>query len=286
MRRDLRYWAGGLFLFALIFIAMTGWIERSMIFFPSKYPEGNWDVDPRPMDAEGPVPWIEDCSFTAFDGVKLHGWFARPHAAGRPVEAPQVLLWFHGNAGNITDRYDHLCTLMHIPVQVFIVDYRGYGKSGGSPSEKGLYRDADAAWDFLLKEKGFKAEQGIVFGESLGGAVAVDLASRVHPAGLILQSTFTSIRDMAARHYPFIPRFLIRTRMDSLSRISRVTCPKLFIHGQHDEIVPYALGRHLFEAAPAPKRFLEVPGAMHNDVYLVGGDAYLAGLRSFLAELK
>ena len=267
-------------------MGLFGSLENSFLYFPSRYPVGDWNVDPRPADAGGPVPWIEDCSFKAADGVILHGWFARPHAAGKPVEAPLVLLWFHGNAGNITDRYDHLCTLIRIPVQVFIVDYRGYGKSGGSPSEKGLYLDAEAAWDFLLKEKGFKSEQVIVFGESLGGAVAADLAARVRPAALILQSTFTSVPDMAARHYPFIPRFLIRTRMDSLSKIARVTCPKLFIHGGDDEIVPYALGRRLHDAAPSPKRILDIPGATHNDVYLVGGEAYLDGLRAFLSELK
>jgi hypothetical protein len=277
---------GGLLLIAVFLIAMIGWFERSMIFFPSRYPEGEWDVEPQPASGFGVVPWIEDAFFRTSDGLTLHGWFARPHADGKPVEAPQVMLWFHGNAGNITDRYDHLCTLMHVPVQVFIVGYRGYGKSQGRPSEEGLYRDADAAWDFLLKGKGFRADQVVIFGESLGGAVAVDLAARVRPAGLILQSAFTSIPDMAARHYPFIPRFLIRTRMDSLSKMPRVACPVLVIHAPDDEIVPYAFGRRLYEAAPAPKEFFEIPGAGHNDTYLVGGEAYLERLRKFIADLS
>jgi fermentation-respiration switch protein FrsA (DUF1100 family) len=286
MKKRLLVMAGGAFLFAVFLIAMTGWLERSMIFFPSRFPEGDWNVDLRPAGGDAPVPWIEDCSFTASDGVRLHGWFARPHLAVKPVEAPHVLLWFHGNAGNITHRYDHLCALVRLPIQVFIVDYRGYGKSRGNPSEKGLYLDADAAWDFLLNEKEFKADRVVIFGESLGGAVAVDLAARVRPAGLVLQSTFTSVRDMAARHYPFIPRFLVRTRMDSLSKISRVACPKLFIHGTDDEIVPFAFGRRLYESAPAPKDYFEVPGAMHNDVYLVGGEACLERLRKFISSLS
>ena len=278
MRKMFRVGAAVVLLFAAM--GFFSLLERHMIFFPTRYPEGEWDVERHPTDV-GPVPWIKDCSFPTSDGLTLHGWFAGPHENGKPIATRFVLLWFHGNAGNLTDRYDHLKVFIRIPIQVFIIDYRGYGKSDGSPSEEGLYRDADAAWSFLLKEKNFKPEQIILFGESLGGAVAVDLASRVKPAALILQSTFTSVPDMAAHHYPFIPRFLIRTRMDSLSKIARVRCPMLILHGAQDDVVPIALDRRLFEAAPQPKEFCEIAGAGHNDMDLVGGEAYLECIRAF-----
>jgi hypothetical protein len=195
-----------------------------------------------------------------------------------------VLLFFHGNAGNVAYRYDLLRRLVTIPAQVLAVDYRGYGRSEGMPSEAGLYRDARAAWEFLSAARGVPAERIVIFGKSLGGAPAVDLASQVAPAGLVVQSSFTSIPDIAATLMPLIPRALIRTRMDSLAKIATVRCPKLFIHGSADEIVAYAMGRRLFDAAPGPKRFFDVPGASHNETHVVGGEAYLGALRDFVSE--
>jgi hypothetical protein len=193
-----------------------------------------------------------------------------------------VFLFFHGNAGNITDRYDMILRLMTLPVRVFIIDYRGYGKSEGRPSEGGLYLDAKAAWHYLVSKRVVDPSQIILFGKSLGGAVAIDLATHVEAAGLIVQSSFTSIPDMAKRLIPILPKFLIRTRMDSVSKIARVSCPKLFIHSPADEIVPYALGRRLFQTAAEPKAFYDVSGAPHNETYRVGGEAYLDVLRRFV----
>ncbi|HXG66785.1 MAG TPA: alpha/beta hydrolase [Blastocatellia bacterium] len=269
----------GLVIFVMAF-------EDSFIFFPSKYPEGIWNTR-NILPREGEIiPKIEDCYFTTSDGVKLHGWFCIPHrSAGgalTAVPAEMVLLWFHGNAGNVSHRYEMIEMLMQLPARVFIIDYRGYGRSEGKPSEEGLYRDADAAWNYLVKERGIGADRIIIFGKSLGGVPAIDLAARVNPAGLVVQSSFTSVADMAAAVLPFFPGFLLRTKMDSISKIRNVTCPKLFIHSPADEVVPYRLGRRLYDAAPEPKRFYEVANAGHNATYLIGGKPYLETLRAFV----
>lgn len=146
-----------------------------------------------------------------------------------------------------------------------MVDYRGYGPSEGSPTEAGTYHDAEAAWKFLTEARGVPTESIVVFGESIGGAVAIELATRHTPGALIVQSSFTRLTDIAAIHYPFLPvRWLIRNRYDSIDKVGRVTCPKLFIHSRDDTLVPFVNGQALFDAAAEPKRFLETPGG-HND---------------------
>lgn len=270
--------------------------EDSFIYFPSKYPEGAWELE-QPRAREGQiVAQIEDVQLTSADGVRLHGWYCTPLVgrAGGTLEALETratLLYLHGNGGNISHRYDFLNELVRLPVNVLIIDYRGYGKSEGRPSEEGLYRDARAAWDYLTKARGIPAAQIVIFGKSLGGAVAIDLATKVEACGLIVQSSFTSVADMAGEVLPFVPRFLIRTKLDSLSKIASVSSPKLFIHSQADEIVPYRLGRRLFDAARAPKQFYEVKGAPHNLTNTIGGAPYYEALRDFInsscnAELR
>jgi fermentation-respiration switch protein FrsA (DUF1100 family) len=265
-------------------------LEEKLIYFPEKHPGGLWGVEMAPGRAGEPFPRVEECWFPAEDGVRLHGWFCTPYRtrcdAQDSVPTDWVLLWFHGNAGNITHRYDMILTLMRLPARVFIVDYRGYGKSEGTPSEEGLYRDGKGAWDYLVGERKIPARQIVLFGKSLGGAVAVDLATRVSPGGLIVQSSFTSIPDMARSLIPFFPRFLLRHRMESIEKIPRVSCPKLFVHSPSDEIVPYEQGRRLYEAASQPKHFHTVEGASHNDTYLVGGESYLVALRRFLESCR
>ncbi|MFL6229240.1 MAG: alpha/beta hydrolase, partial [Pyrinomonadaceae bacterium] len=184
--------------------------------------------------------------------------------------------------GNVTHRRDIIDLLVGLPVNVLIIDYRGYGKSEGVPSEEGLYEDARAAWDYLTNARGVRADRIVIYGESLGGAVAVDLASKVKPCGLVVQSSFTSIADMAAELMPLVPHFVIRTKMDSREKIARVSCPKLFVHSPADDVVPYKLGRRLFEAAPEPKRFYEIKGAPHNLTYEIGGAPYLNALEDFI----
>ncbi len=261
-------------------ILLMALFERSLIFFPTRYPDGLWDTE---LAARGSGCVIEDHFFTADDGTRLHGWSCRRIDA--PPDQP-VLLFFHGNAGNLSHRADLLIELARrTQAGVFVVGYRGYGRSEGRPSENGLYQDARAAWGHLAEASGVGAERIIIFGKSLGGAVAVDLAVDVDAAGLIVESSFTSIADMAGAHYPFVPKFMIRTRMDSIGKISAVRGPKLFIHSQLDRVVPYRLGRALFEAAPEPKRFYEVVGAGHNETWLVGGEAYFEALSAFIAEV-
>jgi len=196
-----------------------------------------------------------------------------------------VLLFFHGNAGNLSHRAELLFELAtRVPARVFVVGYRGYGRSEGRPSEDGLYRDARGAWRHLTGEDGLPPDRIVIFGKSLGGAVAIDLATEVEPAGLIVESSFTSIPDMAGKHYPFVPKFMVRTQMNSLAKITTISCPKLFIHSKADRVVPYALGRKLYEAAPEPKSFHEVHGAGHNETWLVGGSAYFDAIAGFVAQ--
>jgi fermentation-respiration switch protein FrsA (DUF1100 family) len=170
------------------------------------------------------------------------------------------------------------------PASVFIVGYRGYGRSQGRPKENGLYLDARAAWKYLTEVKGVAAQRVVIFGKSLGGGVAVDLALEAPAAGLIVESSFTSIPDMAGAHYPFVPKFLVRTQMNSVVKVPLISIPKLFIHSQYDRVVPYRLGRDLFDAAAAPKRFYEVVGSGHNETSLVGGNEYFEALSQFISD--
>ena len=261
--------------------------EEKLIFFPSQYPEGYWNIE-RASPAEGRVAArIEDCYFKTSDGLTLHGWYCTPvgklNGRVETLSPEAVLLWFHGNAGNVADRRENIDCLIQLPASLLIVDYRGYGRSEGRPSESGLYKDAQAAWDYLTGERNVSPRRIIIFGESLGGAPAIDLATKVSPAGLIIQSSFTSVPDMAAAVLPGAPRFLMRTKMDSVNKVGRLACRKLFIHGRDDEVVPFKLGRKLFDAATEPKEFFEARGH-HNDVYILGGAPYYDKIREFIRE--
>jgi len=215
---------------------------------------------------------------TTSDGVRLHAWYAGA-AEGSPV-----LVWSHGNGGNIAGRADVLAALAAHGLGVLAYDYRGYGRSGGRPSEAGVYRDAEAAYD-SERERGVPAARIVCFGESLGGAVAIHLATRRPCAGVAVVSTFTSMRDVARRHYGPLA-FLAGDRFDSLGRIGRLTVPLLVAHGDRDEIVPFELGARLFAAANEPKRFFRAPGAHHNDVFASPGlvDAIAGFARSMTAR--
>ena len=281
-RRALLRWLVVLALVCVTIVAGAMLLERQMIYFPTRYPDGLWALEDVTRHSGCT---LEDCFFGTEDGFRLHAWWCRPaHAEG--VTADMVLLWFHGNAGNLSHRADLMLRLAKSPAQVFIVDYRGYGRSEGRPSENGLYLDAEAAWRYLTNERKVAPGRIVLLGDSLGAAVAVDLATRVEAAGLIVQSGFTSVPDMAAAHFPFVPRALIRTKMDSLGKIQKVQGPKLFIHSPQDEVVPYELGRRLYEAAGEPKRFLDIPGASHNDMDVVGGHVYFDAFARFLAQCR
>lgn len=270
--------AAGLTLFAVF--------ESRFIYFPAKYPAGDWRArEPRAVEGR-PTARVEDVWLTAEDGVRLHAWHAAPlvgrAGALHAVATDRAVLFLHGNAGNVSHRYEIIESFASLPADVLALDYRGYGRSEGSPSEAGLYADARAAFDYLTKTRGVHPDRVVIYGESLGGAVAVDLASRVRPCALVVQSSFTSIADMAAEVMPFVPRFLVRTKMDSLEKIGRVRAPVLVVHSPADDIVPYKLGRKLYDAAPEPKRFHEIKGATHNLTFDIGGAAYLDALRDFV----
>jgi hypothetical protein len=212
------------------------------------------------------------------DHVRISGWLVKNPSA------KSTLLFFHGNAGNIGDRLGKIGLFHGIGLNVLIVDYRGYGKSGGYPTEAGIYKDALAAYDYLSQREDLKGRPIIGYGASLGGAVAVDLASKRPLACLIVDSTFSSAVDMAKRIYPFVPSFLVRTKFDSVTKIRNIMIPKLFIHSIEDTTVPITLGRKLYDAAPGPKQFIEIRGD-HNDGYIFDEQKVREGIRQFLKEM-
>jgi fermentation-respiration switch protein FrsA (DUF1100 family) len=213
---------------------------------------------PTPLLAD-PPRGVEERWIRTADGLDIHAWYATHPAASTSV------VWSHGNGGNIGDRASVLVALAERGLDVLAYDYRGYGKSEGRPSETGVYLDAEAAFDSERERRGADAPI-VCFGESLGGAVSIHLATRRPCAAVAVVSTFTRLRDVARRHYgPLAP--LAGDRFDSLSLANTFQVPFFSAHGDRDEIVPYELGERLFAAAREPKRFLRVPGAGHNDVF-------------------
>lgn len=247
-------------------------LERMFVYFPSQEIE----ADPSAIGLT-----FLDIHPVTQDGVRLHGWFV-PQSGAR-----NTFLLFHGNAGNISHRLDWIQMLHDLGAQVVIIDYRGYGKSEGKPFEQGLYLDARAAYDWWIKYHGAEGNKLVLLGESLGGAVAVDLATRVPVDGIVLQSTFTSARDLAKAMIPLgLLEPLTGVRFDSMAKIRTLRCPKLFIHGNRDEVIPYSLGRKLYSYCLPPKNFYVVNHAGHNDLLTAAGETYIAQLRKFLSSLE
>lgn len=254
----------------LLLVLVVRLLENRFIYFPPRYPQGF--SKPENFDLHVQEVWL-----TTQDNVRLNAYFLRNGSSSK------VLLWFHGNAENIGYGLGQLVEFSRLGVNVFEVDYRGYGRSGGRPDEAGVYLDADAAYDYLLEVGRFRPENIIILGHSLGGAVAIDLASRRKCGALIVQSSISSAREMARRmfHIPFF-EFIPKTRFDSVRKIRKVQAPILIIHGKQDEVVPCSMGGKLFEAAPEPKSFYVIEDAGHNDVLESGGEDYLMRLRSFI----
>ncbi len=237
----------------ILVIVAAMYLEDSLIYFPVTYPEGDWN----PSGLH-----FEDAWFEAADGVKLHGWYV-PRKNARAV-----ILFCHGNGGNLSHRAIAL-EMLHqkADASVLIFDYRGYGRSEGKPHEAGVLCDARAARKWLANREKIPESAIVLLGESLGGAVAVDLAASDGARALVLESTFSSLPDMAAYHYPFLPvRWAMRSQFDSAAKIGNYHGPLLQAHGDVDTIVPLPLGRRLFDAANQPKRFLLMPGHDHNDL--------------------
>ncbi|HKD17584.1 MAG TPA: alpha/beta hydrolase [Thermoanaerobaculia bacterium] len=260
---------GIVLLAAVLFAAVFVLGQNRLLYFPTR----RYATTPAALGLDA-----DDLAVVTEDGVRLEGW--RIRGAGT-----KALLFFHGNAGNIADRLERAKMLnARFGLDVFLVDYRGYGRSQGSPSEEGLYRDARAVYR-AAAAAGFRPEQIVVFGESLGAAVAVDLA-RSHPsAGLVLEAPFLSVPAVAHVHYPFVPTFLVQSRFDNLAKIADVAAPKLIFVPELDEVIPPSHGRRLFEAAQGARELSVVPGAHHNDAYLVGGEAYWRAWEKFLAAI-
>jgi alpha-beta hydrolase superfamily lysophospholipase len=217
-------------------------------------------------------------SFHADDGTPLSGWFVpTEHSTG-------VVLFFHGNGGNISYLLDTIEQYHALGLDVFVFDYRGYGESGGRPTEQGTYRDAEAAWQYLTLEKQRTPSTIILIGRSLGGAVAARLAQTVKPRALVLESSFTSVPDIAARAYPLVPaRLLSRFRYATKQYLQNVHCPVLVVHSPQDEIIPFDHGQDLYAAAHEPKKFLQIGGG-HNEAYFLSHQKYSEGLQKFLAN--
>ncbi len=224
----------------------------------------------------------EDIFFKTADGLLLNGWLVEPGKRERDVHGP-VVLFCHGNGGNISHRLETLIVFSYLGLRTFIFDYRGYGKSGGKPTEAGTYLDAAAAWQYLTEKEKIPAQNILLFGRSLGGAVAANLATKVKgkPAGLVLESTFTSIIDLGKNLFPFLPvRLCGRFYYDTLKLLPGIHLPVLVVHSLNDEMIPFANGVTLFNAANEPKQFLHIKGS-HDHGFLDSKEIYIDGLKAF-----
>jgi fermentation-respiration switch protein FrsA (DUF1100 family) len=254
---------------AILFMGLFSFLENALLYHPYR------DIDTTPATYGAS---FEDVYFTARDGTKLHGWYTPPAETGGPV-----ILWAHGNAGNISHRSENIAAIRgQTGAGVFLFDYRGYGRSEGKPGEKGLYMDARAAYSWLRER--VPPERIFLFGRSIGAAVMVKLASEGFEArGLILESPFESLLAMGKKILPFLPvSWFIRQKFDIAALIPGVKMPVFVLHGDADEIVPFPQGQGVFARAPEPKRFHRIPGAGHNDTYIAGGPDYWAAWRAFI----
>lgn len=265
-----------LWVLPLPYLALTVWVyvnQERLLFLPD-IPGRELAVDPGAIGLR-----FDDVTIETQDAERLHGWWV-------PNDANDLsVLFLHGNAGNISHRLDSLALLHSLGVSVLIIDYRGYGRSSGKPSEEGILRDAEAAWVYLTRTRGLAPHRIVVFGRSLGGAAAAWLASRVDAGGLILESTFTSVPDAAADLYWWLPvRWLSRLHLDTRHWLGKLHCPVLIVHSRDDEIIPFRHARRLLEAAPPDKQLLTISGD-HNGGFLLAGEDYRRALREFFQRV-
>lgn len=266
--RRLRRVAIGLALCYLGVVLVLWLLESRLVYYPVKA-SADWEPPP--------TPDVQDVELTSADGTRIHAWWLpAPGAKG-------AVLYCHGNAGNLSHRGSSIVGLREkLGESVLIFDYPGYGRSGGKPTEAGCYAAADAAYDWLVERQKVRPENIILYGGSLGGGVAVDLASRKPHRAVVLLNTFTSLPDVGSSIYPWLPvRWLMRNRFDNLGKIAKCTRPVFVVHAECDELVPFSHGERLFQACPGPKRFLAVPGGDHN--CNLPEDFYPA-LRAFLEQ--
>lgn len=254
--------------FALI-LGYIKYLESHIIFFPDKgiaFTPSSFNLS------------FEDVYIPIKENIKINAWFI-------PVNnAKYTVLFLHGNAGNISTRLDKIQLFKEMGVNIFIIDYQGYGQSQGRPSEEAIYIDAKAAYDYLVNTRNIRPEQIILYGESLGSAASINLASEAEIKAVILEGGFSRGRDMAKRLYPFLPAFLFPNNFDSLSKIKKVKSPVLFIHSPDDEIVPINLAKKLYNAAPGPKDFMEINGS-HNTGILDSPKKFIDSVSAFINRL-
>jgi fermentation-respiration switch protein FrsA (DUF1100 family) len=246
--------------------------QPNLLYFP--------DIPTREIEATPEVLGLdyEPLTLITSDDEQLDAWFVPADPARGTV------LFCHGNAGNISHRLDSIRLFHELGLSVLIFDYRGYGQSTGKPTEKGTYRDADAVWQHLVEQRGIPAEHIILFGRSLGATIAANLATRQTAAGVILESAFTSVPDVAATLYPWLPvRWLSRYQYNTRKLLADIHSPVLIVHSRDDEIIPYSSGERLYAAANEPKQFLELRGG-HNDGFMVSGDYYIKALDGFISH--
>ncbi|MCG2710952.1 MAG: alpha/beta hydrolase [Candidatus Omnitrophica bacterium] len=243
------------------------YLEKSSLYYPLRQLEGT--------PTEIGLPY-ENVFFNASDNTKLHGWFVPA------TDAKATVIFVHGNGGNISHRLDKIRVFNELNVNLFIFDYRGYGRSKGVSGEQGLYLDIQAAYDYIRRKD--STGKVIIYGESLGGSLAVDLASKADIDGLILEGAFTSVADMAKIVYPWLPAVLLKTKFDTISKISHVKAPKLHFHAEFDDVVPLSMGSRLFKAAKEPKKFVLLEG-MHNDSFFVSAVKVRSELKEFFSSL-
>ena len=253
----------------LLLVAYVYVKQREMLYFPSK------EIEATP-DNIG--LGYQDLTLRTKDGVDISAWYI-------PAEdARAFVLFCHGNAGNISHRLDSIKIFHSLGLGVLIIDYRGYGKSKGSPDEEGTYCDAEAAWDYLVNVLHVKPENIVLFGRSLGSAVAAEVALRKQAGALIMESGFASVPDLGKKFFPHLPfRLISRYHYESINKVGRIKLPKLFIHSTEDDIVPYEQGVRLFETACEPKELLKIVGG-HNEGFLISGKIYVDGLHAFISR--
>lgn len=264
-------------LVSLVFLSVLAVkFEERLIFFPSR----ELEVTPSALGLRH-----EELTLVTADDERLHAWFLPSPI--QPAGPRYTVLVCHGNAGNISHRLDRTL-LMHanLATDVLLFDYRGFGNSSGRPGEEGTYEDVRAAYRYLVGERGVDEQRIILFGESLGAAVALQLALEVDAAALVLEAPFTSIRDMARAAYPFVPNGWVKTRYASIEKIPALRMPLLVLHGTNDRTVPFTQGQSLFGAAPEPKRFFPIQGAGHSDTFIIGAGEYWQTWKDFLTSFS
>jgi fermentation-respiration switch protein FrsA (DUF1100 family) len=257
----------GLLLGYLVILGFVYIWQKNLIYYPSR------DIYRNPGDINLE---FDDLRLETKDGKHISAWYI-------PAEKSRgVLLFCHGNAGNIADRLESILIFHELRLDVLLFDYRGYGTSEGSPNEKGTYLDAEAAWEYLVNEKNIPPEKIVLFGESLGSAIAAHVALKHKVGGLIVESGFTSIPDMGRLSFPYLPVSLLsRFRYSTIDIIDKIKAPKLFIHSSQDEIVPYEYGVTLYEKAREPKEFIQIKGS-HNEGFFVSEKIFREGIGKFI----